>query len=178
MLSSQVFLQIEFEKAGKVAGNCIVEGFEGWIELGGFGWGLKASGEANMKRNSRVEFDHFTAAKGYDRATNIFLRCLNAQDKFTAAKVVVVHGAMETGSSLEERATLVVDLSNGYLTKVDLGVSGGDKSADITENIDLSFQQVKFFYYPAVSAAGGKRKPPMSLELEVDTFSMADLFGE
>lgn len=169
MSSTQIFLQIEFERGGLIKGGSVADGFEEYIEIASFRWGMKVSGDISNVRKGRPLFEQLKLSKSFDTASIGLLNCMRTRDRIKGARLTVTHGALAAGTTMADRTVMTVEFSSGFLTNIDLDVNESGKEVSIDEDLEFSFTELDVKYFPPTTVAGGKRAAPMTFDLVLDT---------
>ncbi len=148
MSSSQIFLDIKFEKAGTIHGECAFAGFENQIPLLEFGWAmqLKASQQRDNKRS--VSLANVSLKKRFDDASVKLMNCLNARDAILSARITVAHRAHSSSEGADNmRKAFVLQMEDARLESIDLGMTDSGDSVILEEDIVICFTKIRIERY-------------------------------
>jgi type VI secretion system secreted protein Hcp len=148
-----------------VQGEARRVGYENWIDIQSFKWGVTQSGGASGGGGGagRVDFDELTITKPIDRASpKLFQYC--AQGKHIAKVSLVVLQGNQRGGEVYR-----IDLSDVLITSVTQAVvEGGELPA---EALALNFTRIKIVYRE--QRPDGSLGVPVEAEWDLSTNSAA-----
>jgi type VI protein secretion system component Hcp len=173
MSSSQIFLDIKFEKAGTIHGECEFAGFENQIPLLEFGWAmqLKASQQRDSKQS--VSLANVSIKKRFDDSSVKLMNCLNMRDTILKARITVahtVHTSADAAGSM--RKAFVLEMENARLESIDLGMTDAGDSVILEEDIVVCFTRVRIERYVVESDGNFSNKALVYTSQATDNLNM------
>ena len=143
---SKLFLDIEFQKAGKILGESEYAGFEKQIVLLDFDWDMKIDQQvkngATVKRT--VKMNPIKLSKRFDAASISLLNCLRSRDPIVSGRITVAHRVGDGGTP---RKAFVLEFKKARLESVDLDMTAEGKSMILQEDIEIRYTQMKIEVY-------------------------------
>ncbi|MBQ0930377.1 type VI secretion system tube protein Hcp [Ideonella sp. 4Y16] len=147
MSDTLFYLDITFEKAGQLRGESTVAGFKHQIEIDGWKWGMSVQevrAEVSQRDGSGVKFETLDLSGYFDTATINLLKALRHRDKFTKARLSMIHAVQPKD---RPRELLTIEARNGYVEDLQLDINSG-KVAQIKCSLKLSYALIGVDYYP------------------------------
>lgn len=148
-----------FLKLTDVPGECVAQGFEGWIDIYSFSWGASnpttvGSGKTGLSA-SRVTISSFNVMKKTEKSSpKLFAMCCSGQH--IAEAQVVMRKA--TGTSGGQKPFLTYKFTDVMVESIQWsGSSGGDDTP--SESVSFAFAKCEITYFQqdqkgAMSKAG------------------------
>lgn len=139
MSNSSVFMRLTKQGGGAVDGECEVDGYEDWIELDDWSWGVAFQQQEDDGKDQAVP-TKFSFNKAPDRSSTVLMSHLNTSKPFAKADIRLVDWK-------HSRFELRAELTN--LRMVSLSFSGqlADASADLDEHWECDFNTVTFSHF-------------------------------
>lgn len=147
MSDTLFYLDITFEKAGQLRGESTVAGFKNQIEIDSWKWGLSVQEvrpDVSQRDGSGVKFETLDVSGYFDTATINLLKALRHRDKFTKARLAMIHAVQPKDRPQE---LLTIEARNGYVEDLQLDISSG-KVAQIKCSLKLSYSNIGVDYHP------------------------------
>jgi type VI secretion system secreted protein Hcp len=151
-----------FLKLGDIKGESPVKGFEHYIQLLAWSWGMSQSGTAHDGSGAgagKANFQDISATKYIDTSTPLLIKAVAMGDHFETGKLVFRKAG---GASTVEYIT--IDLTEVMITSVSVGGSGGEDR--FTENISLNFAKFEFIYQEQ-EKTGAKKGGPIKFKYDI-----------
>lgn len=147
---SQIFLDIEFAKAGRIEGECEFAGFEKQIVLMDFDWSMDLALQQGKEAKRRVTLKNIDIKKRFDSASVKLLNCLNARDEIVKAKITVAHRVSEsavTGGQMSLRRSFVLIATKARLNDISIDMATDGKSTVLMEKFEICFTKIRIERY-------------------------------
>jgi type VI secretion system secreted protein Hcp len=161
MISKEIKMALDmFLKLDGVAGESLVTGHVGEIDILAWSWGMSNSGTAHAGGGSgagKVNVQDLSITKYIDKSTPS-LMLYSCNGKHVATGLLTVRKAGE--KPLEY---LKLSLTEVMVTSVSTGGSGGEDR--LTENISLNFAKVKVEYIEQTAKGGAGATPSMGWDI-------------
>lgn len=87
--TSDAFLHLQTQRAGKIMGEATATGHVGDIIVTGWGWGLSASAALASDKYERRSYTTLTIHKRIDRSTTGLMKAVVVNDEVTEAKLTL-----------------------------------------------------------------------------------------
>lgn len=144
--SSDIFLQVQAKRAGKIKGEATSPGHEDDIIVHSWQWGVSASSAlGSTQATSRRSYRGLTIVKMIDSATTALMSALVSNDEIKEAKLTM----RKPGS--EQIDYFIVTLKNARVSAVDHAT---DAHGNTTETVTLMFTKVSVEYRTQKSSGG------------------------
>jgi type VI protein secretion system component Hcp len=161
MSRSNIFMQL-VTGAGPVAGEGLLEGWEGSVELQEFAWGMtalkdpkaRASGLGRLASAAgsmvglstpvTVQMEPLTFKKRFDVGSSQMHFCLDNHLPVVSATITVLH-IKQKGRAIHQPG-FVLACTSGYFAECALEVSDSGSSKEVLENWTLNFKNIKMMY--------------------------------
>jgi type VI secretion system secreted protein Hcp len=151
MARSDMVLKVTGQRSGAVNGEVDGRGFEGWIAVLDWSWGLTAPSAVpamGRQRTGHVRFEDLTVVKQIDSASTALMSMMSNNEILTTAELVV----MRAGGA-EFVRTLTVIMKEARVTSYSVESSrSADGAPTVTERIAFTFTGVDVNYTPQTAA--------------------------
>jgi type VI secretion system secreted protein Hcp len=157
-----------FLKLGDLKGESPVKGFEGYIQLLSWSWGMSQSGTAHDGSGAgagKVSVQDISISKYIDTSTPLLIKAVSLGDHFDTGKLVFRKAG---GAATVEYIT--IDLTEIMISSISTGGSGGEDR--FTENISLNFAKYEFVYQ-AQDKNGAKLGGPIKFKYDIAAVASA-----
>ncbi len=135
---SDMFLNLQTKRAGKVKGEGTTAGHTDDIEVRGMNWGVTTgSAIGSTKATSLRQYRHLVIVKGIDSASTPLMSALATNDVVTQAKLTLRKAG---GDALDY---FTITLTNARIVQIDLAV---DDQGHPTETVAIAFTKVDVEY--------------------------------
>lgn len=151
---SQIFLNVEFAKNGKLTGESEFEGFEGQIVLLDFDWSLGVNQDVPQKNADPIRkpaFAPLSLTKRFDASSIKLMSCLQSRDPIVKARITVAHRVNDTEGTL--RQAFAIEVEKARLESVTLNMNSMGNSIILQEDISIRYSKIKVEQY-AIGADG------------------------
>ena len=144
--SSDIFLQVQAKRAGKVKGEATSPGHEDDIIVVSWQWGVSASSAlGSTQATSRRSYRGLTVIKHIDSATTALMSALATNDEIKEAKLTM----RKPGA--EQMDYFIVTLKNARVSALEHAT---DLHGNTAETVTLMFTKVAVEYRPQKSSGG------------------------
>lgn len=135
---SDIFLQLQAKRAGKIKGESVAVGHEDEIVVQSWRWGLSGSSAVgSVKALARRSYTGLTVVKSIDSATTAIMSALATNDEIKEAKLTM----RKAGDGQLDYFSVL--LKNARISQVEHQV---DASGDAVEVLTLVFTKVEVEY--------------------------------
>lgn len=152
-MPSQIYLEIKFEGQSKpVVGGSRTQQYEDQIEITSFSWGASSGAVAKQKEeeaSKRPNYDVLELTKFYDVSSPALANCMAGRKRMEWAKLAVEHHTIQHGGQRNWDPVILLEIYDGFVDRLDIDVSMGQKSASVVEKLSLSYRKVFMTYWPA-----------------------------
>lgn len=131
-------------KLDKIDGECIVKGYEKFMEILSWSWGLSQSGTFHNGPGGgagKVNVQDISVTKYVDAATPLLVKSVTQGEHHAKGQIVC-----RKAGGAAALPFITIDLVKVMVTSQQTGGSGGEDR--FTENITLNFAEFEFQYQP------------------------------
>jgi len=136
--ASDIYLHVQTKRAGKIKGECTVEGHDGDVQVLAWTWGASAgSAIGSTAATARRQYRHLVVTKGIDSASTGLLSALATNDEVKEATLTMNKAG---GEALDYYR---MTLKNARVVGVDVDVDGTGRPI---ERVSFAFTVVDIEY--------------------------------
>lgn len=150
---SQIFLKVEFEKAGSVGGESEVAAYEGQIVLLDFDWSLGVASDVAKGKGTarevtrRLKGDPLKISKRFDIASTALFSAMATRDRITSARITVAQSfAIQGVATL--RDAFVLEVKDAYIETLDLDMVSDGNAMVLQEDLTIRYSKLKLEVTP------------------------------
>lgn len=156
MSGSNIFMQL-ITATGPVAGEGMLEGFQGSIELREFSWGFHALKDTQRKSTAAklasmggfghpvtMKMEPLRFVKRFDVASSQIHICLDNHLPVISCSITVLH-VKHDGRAVHQPGFVLL-ATRGYFSDVRLELQQDGNMSELVETVELNFENIKINY--------------------------------
>ncbi|MDS4014049.1 MAG: type VI secretion system tube protein Hcp [Candidatus Accumulibacter sp.] len=155
-----MFLKIDGARQGPIRGEAADPRHEGEIDVVSWSWGMDSPGDAFGNQTARTSFEQLRVVKRADCASTALMSALRNNELIRKAVLSV----RKAGDALEY---LRITIEKGRLTHHRIRGGEGADSAEVLEELAMSFQKVIVEYVPQGKSGSGRGTTTFESEINL-----------